>query len=480
MAQNLTADTSANRAALEGEAQAVNSVMPAATMGYGSHRPKKSINKLNEQAGPELPDSNDPVEHYQALARQGINFQPQASPSTGAYFDPSSFNIRAVKDLVTDIGAQKEAAWATAKDKLDLQYGGLSRFSDAELAELGAMKDAVKDYENKKTGADLTPLMALIDSWTGSNLAANYERPMSDDERKATVFNLKTKLAQREQGMAKAKNDALIELQEKMSAGERQKINDQYEMAKYTLGQSRDLSKDERDKARDQFDRAYKMMRINLDRDALRFKTNVAGIDAATKLAQAQAKDSGKNRQAIVAGIGYAKNPKDQKAISDGARSYEVFAPNLRKMATIMEEIGPVEIGDQNVLQQLRSLAADATLHAGKVNGLGVLSKSDYKLLNEIIPVDEKTGLVNFNVDVFRNNLAAIKGILSRSENQMQRYLQRSVDGTAAERNSFVYGTNDLSTLAESETDVDRRLQLEEANAAQLEEEYNNLLDEPE
>lgn len=59
------------------------------------------------------------------------------------------------------------------------------------------MKRMIGDYE-KKREVNLAPVIALVDTWTGSNLSQAYQRPMSDDERKHTVLQLKEAIVKRE------------------------------------------------------------------------------------------------------------------------------------------------------------------------------------------------------------------------------------------------------------------------------------------
>ncbi len=57
------------------------------------------------------------------------------------------------------------------------------------------LKGLIKRYEDKKSNKmDLSPLIALTDAWTGSQLLQGYDKPMGDEEREKTVMALKGKL----------------------------------------------------------------------------------------------------------------------------------------------------------------------------------------------------------------------------------------------------------------------------------------------
>lgn len=56
--------------------------------------------------------------------------------------------------------------------------------------ELGDLKKMIDGFESKKK-FDLSPALALVDSWTGSNLQKGYDRPLSDEERERIVIGLR-------------------------------------------------------------------------------------------------------------------------------------------------------------------------------------------------------------------------------------------------------------------------------------------------
>lgn len=69
---------------------------------------------------------------------------------------------------------------ALFQELLDIQRGQSDRLSRA-----------ADDFENQQQQIDLSPLMALTDSWTGSKLAPAYKAPMSRDERALTAMKLR-------------------------------------------------------------------------------------------------------------------------------------------------------------------------------------------------------------------------------------------------------------------------------------------------
>ena len=68
------------------------------------------------------------------------------------------------------------------------QIKGLFDFEDKSIKTL---KDKLAEYEKKKSKVDLSPMLALTDSLTGSQLSRYYDRPMTEEERDQVVFQLK-------------------------------------------------------------------------------------------------------------------------------------------------------------------------------------------------------------------------------------------------------------------------------------------------
>jgi len=73
-------------------------------------------------------------------------------------------------------------------------YKTMSPFkgNNEQIKELEAL---LKKYESKTQGFDLSPLVALVDSWTGSKLLAGYARPQSDDQRQMGIFGVRQQIS---------------------------------------------------------------------------------------------------------------------------------------------------------------------------------------------------------------------------------------------------------------------------------------------
>jgi hypothetical protein len=62
---------------------------------------------------------------------------------------------------------------------------------------LKELKTLISKYESNKK-LDLSPALALVDSWTGSRLQSGYQAPQSDEAKEQMVMGLKERLIQRE------------------------------------------------------------------------------------------------------------------------------------------------------------------------------------------------------------------------------------------------------------------------------------------
>ena len=92
--------------------------------------------------------------------------------------DPNNFIPPAKSAMpIKMTSAEQDALF---QELLDIQRGQSDRLSRA-----------ADDFENQEQQFDLSPLMALADSWTGSKLASAYKAPMSRDERALTAMKLR-------------------------------------------------------------------------------------------------------------------------------------------------------------------------------------------------------------------------------------------------------------------------------------------------
>lgn len=67
--------------------------------------------------------------------------------------------------------------------------------ADEQRAAAQSLQPHLDRLQNQETQLDLTPLMALADQWTGSNMAQSYRKPKSSDERDQEIMQLKKGLA---------------------------------------------------------------------------------------------------------------------------------------------------------------------------------------------------------------------------------------------------------------------------------------------
>lgn len=149
-----------------------------------------------------------PNASYNAMA--GIpNSQSAAATTTATTPDPQQFNMTApaVEVKIKSGGADgvggsggkggsggggttKVPQRIEQKDDYEILQDAIKAKADAMAKEqrdgVGAMRDRLGTTLQQEMGLDLTPLMALADQWTGSNLAQSYN-PESIDQKKNEI-----------------------------------------------------------------------------------------------------------------------------------------------------------------------------------------------------------------------------------------------------------------------------------------------------
>jgi hypothetical protein len=105
-------------------------------------------------------------------------------------------------DVARVRGAKGRGKAAVGASKNESPAGGGGDSETVENQELKALRDALAKYSGKEGQLDLTPLLALTDSWTGSRMAQAYDKPMTEEERDQLVMGLRSKIAQHEDDIA--------------------------------------------------------------------------------------------------------------------------------------------------------------------------------------------------------------------------------------------------------------------------------------
>jgi hypothetical protein len=154
-------------------------------------------------AGPPLPPQAPQV------AREG----PVRPPAQSA---PKKRNAPLKAETALNLMAiNPEAPAAASTTAQDPTRSETSAFAD-QMAGLKDLEQQIQEYRNQPTQLDLTPLMALSDSWSGSKLAQAYRAPESAQEKMQRLVGLQNQLQQRraeltrpELAAFKAQNDFL-------------------------------------------------------------------------------------------------------------------------------------------------------------------------------------------------------------------------------------------------------------------------------
>lgn len=100
------------------------------------------------------------------------------------------------------------------------------------------LKGMIEKYQNKKTNVDLAPLLALTDSWTGSQLTRSYDRPLTEEDKQDNVLRMRSRLAEQEAARAAelARLSQQIKHQDELIGLERAKVNAMIDKANMQYG----------------------------------------------------------------------------------------------------------------------------------------------------------------------------------------------------------------------------------------------------
>lgn len=138
------------------------------------------------------------------LMLQGVPQQPQAIPMN-ALGEPLDFS----------------AAEAPAQPAMSPQYQSLLKKLEQRtvqgISDQRASVENLKKYQqeilNQPGQMDLSPLMKLADTWTGSKLASGYERPLTEAEKKAKAMGVEQAIANQQ---AKITDDEIALLRQQL------------------------------------------------------------------------------------------------------------------------------------------------------------------------------------------------------------------------------------------------------------------------
>jgi hypothetical protein len=182
--------------------------------------------------------------------------QPPTEAEVGAALRDPASNIKTFQNYQTNKSADIQALL----DQLNAQGG---RSVDAQRRGLGDQEALLKNYlDNVKPGVDLSPLMALADTWYGGNLAKGYKAPISGQDIMNTQRGLMGDAQKSRLGVTEAEGDRLkqelmgrlklreleaMELEKRLKRETLQDLtnkNKDYKEDKFTYEQRRNFTKD--------------------------------------------------------------------------------------------------------------------------------------------------------------------------------------------------------------------------------------------
>jgi hypothetical protein len=124
--------------------------------------------------------------------------EPQAPMQQAA--DPSAAIMRQIMSLQND---------PEQKANRDKMRALLNQSFEEQQKGINENEEILKNYQNQGRSVDLSPLLALTDSWTGSNLSKGYTRPLSSDDYAKQLIAMKNLVQNQKRDLVDKQIEAL-------------------------------------------------------------------------------------------------------------------------------------------------------------------------------------------------------------------------------------------------------------------------------
>lgn len=137
-----------------------------------------------------------PQEQQMLLAQQDLPIDqvPLMMPQSSTVDERTQMKMKA-----SGAGLMPSSDYNTAIGRLNARELESLKAQGVSIDEL---KGRLSATQSQELPLDLTPLAALVDTWTGSNLAQTYRPPETKKERQAAVDRLQQQILQAQQGLS--------------------------------------------------------------------------------------------------------------------------------------------------------------------------------------------------------------------------------------------------------------------------------------
>lgn len=257
----------------------------------------------------------------QPLTQANINANVQAtqSPVPTATSTPKTYgDYQATAPDTSRLQAILDAQEKAGQQGIDLQRQGIEQYANQ-----------VEAAKALPMGVDLTPLMSLADTWTGSKMAGTYKAPESTQDRVGQIMALQNALAKQKQGLSESE----IGLLKQRLGGEESMANlkNQFEMMKLKrqeLKQNESARQDAKASADEQ-----RQTEALLKSDP--YKAMIGAVDAMGAI---------KNIQNFIAQNGLPTDPRDPK-YAQFSSMYELAKTGVKNA----EQLGALTKSDTDI-----------------------------------------------------------------------------------------------------------------------------------
>ena len=316
----------------------------------------------------------------QSFDEMGRGYQKQMDAEIGAFKAKEDFQ-KAKADYYNE-EYKKQLEVDAKRDKIvDDHMVRQKDYQDRYLA-----KEAVNPWERADTGTKITSALAIGLGALGSaitggpNYALQIINKAIDDD-----INLQLKSIDKMGNVVAQNREYLKDIKDNF-ASEDQRKNALREL--HTAGAIAKLDSLVANNEQLKTSGEYQVLRGKLQNE----KDNY-GLDRAKKIAEiaeinAKTEQSGNAKAGnYIPGVGYASSEKDAEAAKNINQSSIAFNKSLAEAMDLRKEFGN-EVFNQDAIARGKSLSRDLLLQVKNLGQLGVLSKSDEDIINDIIPKD--------------------------------------------------------------------------------------------
>jgi hypothetical protein len=151
---------------------------------------------------------------YNMLQALGLNLAPKAQqqllpPDVAQQVPQSLPQVVMPADPREAHNAESKALQARTQAINDMYRAQVKQDINRQEGSIDQLGQSIAALKGKKLDANLSPLFALSDAWSGGNISKGYQAPMSEDERQKQVAALQNEITKGRYGLSQTEIEAM-------------------------------------------------------------------------------------------------------------------------------------------------------------------------------------------------------------------------------------------------------------------------------